>query len=446
MGILSLVESLLGRSAYADSSRDRGPSLGDREVEEARKAYGGNISLPVTSTTEWYLEDLDTAEHQANAGNLRMAARLAQACRTDGTAAGLLSTRTDGLVRLPKKFRGPANVLADLQGHQNSPRCEFDEMCPAQELAAFAGDGILLGFAIAELVPVKGRDFPVFVRLAPEHLSYRWNENQWYYSSVTGLLPVTPGDGRWVLLTCGRQAPWLYGIWRSLGLSFVTKRNAQLARASYEATLANPARIAYTPSGATPAQSESWFRSVINWGLSTVYQVQPGFDLKLLESNGRGWEIFRSTIEACNTEMIINLAGSTVLVDGGAGFSNSSIHASIRSDLIKSTADGLAHVINTQVLPSYVVAKYGEDAVVDCPAMEWDVEPPKDLAQNAQALVTTGQAIAQLTEALSKQGRALDVDAMCLRFGVPLSAVPTEVETDTEDRDPKLTVIQGGAV
>lgn len=438
MGLASRIASLLGISAYADSTRARGPSLGDPQVEKARSIYGGNITRPPTSITRWYHANLESALHEANAGNLFEAAKLFEAARMDGTLSGLLSTRTDGLVRLPKKFTGPDHILRDLQAHHDAPRSVFDEMLPASELAAFTQDGIGLGVAVGELVPIQGRDYPVFVRLPPEYLVYRWTESRWYYNSNVGLLPITPGDGRWVLFTAGRQAPWLHGQWRALGQSWITKQHAQLAKANWESTLANPARIAVAPNGATPAQTNSWFRSVIDWGLNTVFQVNPGYDLKLLESNGRGWECFLKTIEACNLEMAINLCGQSVTVDGGAGFSNSAIHASIRSDLIKATADALAYVINTQVLPAFVVNRYGEEALADCPSVEWDVEPPKDLAQNAQTLVTTAQAIAQLSEALAATGRQLDVEGLCLRFGVPLTA---KAETPA----PKLSLVQGGA-
>ena len=156
------------------------------------------------------------------------------------------------------------------------------------------------------------------------------------------------------------------------------------------------------------------------WGVNTVFGLTPGYEIKLLESNGRGYDSFCKTIDAQNAEMIICVAGQTVTTDGGAGFQNSDIHRSIRADLIKATADALAFTINTQGLPAFVESRWGIDALDRCPVVEWDVTPPKDRSAEAQALVTVAQAIAQLTDSLAVHGRVLDVDQLAQRFAIPL--------------------------
>jgi hypothetical protein len=402
VGIIAAIAALLGRSTYALPAND--------------------------NQTRWYLADLEAAEHSADIGQLAPAARLMRSARKDGVISGVLSTRTSGLVRLPKKFSGDARIVADLQSGGDIARSVFDEMFPATELALLAGDGELLGVGVGELVPVEGRDFPVFVRLDPEFLYFRWNENRWYFRSIIGLIPITPGDGRWILHTPGgRNAPWQHGLWRALGRAFIRKEHAALHKENWEAKLANPARVAIAPQGATEAQSESWFRRVMAWGINTVFGLTPGYDVKLLESNGRGFESFNTTIADQNNEIVISLAGQTVTTDGGAGFANADIHKSIRADLIKATADGLAYTINTQGIPPYVVSKYGEEALENSAVVEWDVSPPKDKSQEATMLVSVANAISLLTEALAKSGDKLDVEATCARFDVRVLPRPSAV-------------------
>lgn len=420
MPLVQRLKALLGISAYQAPV----PSAiaVDPETERAiRGVMGGQIAPPIHSRTRWYLSDVEAAEHAADSGDLTTVAQLMRAARKDGVLAGLLSTRTGGLVRLPKRFRGDPRIVQALELGHDKVRSVFDEMFPPQELALLAADGELCGVGVGELVPVEGRDYPVFVRLDPEFLVYRWNENQWYFRSILGLLPITPGDGRWILHTPGgRNAPWQHGLWRAVGRAFIRKEHANLHKDNWEAKLANPARVAVAPTGSTEEEKQSWFQAVMAWGVNTVFGMKPGYDVRLLESNGRGHESFEKTIADQNNEYQIALAGQTVTTDGGTGFANADIHKSIRADLIKATADALAFTINTQGIPPFVLERWGEDALDNSACVEWDVTPAKDRAAEAQSLATTATAIVQLTDALAAHGRKLDIDAVCSRFGVPV--------------------------
>lgn len=413
--------ALLGLSAYAPPVNVAGtPS--DASIEAARRRNGGSVQPLPTTRTRWYMSDLESAEYLADQGDMQSAAELMRSARKDGVLSGVLSTRTGGLVRLPKVFRGDPEIVAQLELGHDLTRSVFDEIFPAGELAQLAADGELLGVGVAELVPVEGRDYPVCVRLDPAFLLYRWNENRWYYRSIAGPLPITPGDGRWILHTPGgRMAPWQAGLWRAIGRAYIRKEHASLHCDNWEAKLANPARVAVAPTGSVEQQKADFFRQVMAWGVNTVFGLTPGYDVKLLESNGRGYESFKQTIADQNNEMIITIAGQTVTTDGGTGFANADVHKSIRADLIKATADGLAYTINTQGLPAFVALRFGPDALASrSVVVEWDVTPPKDRTAEANSLVTIATAITALTDALARHGRELDVAAVCSRFGVPV--------------------------
>jgi len=415
----------LGISAHrSPEPGDSSPSLGDPEIDKLREAFAGQLSLMPRSVTRWYLRDVESAEHAADAGDLSHAARLMRSAHKDGVYKGVLSTRTGGLVRLPKRFRGDPEIVAALDRDDDDTRGVFDEMFPATELALLAADGLELGVGVAELVPVVGRDFPIMVRLDPEWLWYRWNENRWYYRSIVGMLPITPGDGKWILhLPGGRVSPWQNGTWRAVGRAYIRKEHAAFRKDNWESKLANAARVAVAPQGASEAQKESWFQSVMAWGVNTVFGMTPGYDVKLLESNGRGHESFTSTIEEQNNEYKMVVAGQVVTSDGGTGFSNQDVHKSIRADLIKETADGLAYTINTQGLPQYIIDAFGEDKLIPGAIVEWDVTPPKDRNSEATALTATAAALSGLTKALAPHGLKLDAKAIAVAFGIPLQVV-----------------------
>jgi phage gp29-like protein len=231
----------------------------------------------------------------------------------------------------------------------------------------------------------------------------------------------------------GRNAPWQHGLWRALGRAWIRKEHANMHKDNWEAKLANPARVAVAPQGATEEQQENWFRRVMAWGVNTVFGMKPGYDVRLLESNGRGWDSFNQTIKDQNNEMTIALAGQTVTTDGGAGFSNADIHKSIRSDLIQATADALAYTLNTQGLPPFILERFGEEALDNGAIVQWDTKPAKDQSTEATAMVQAATAITTLRDTLSASGKVLDVDALCVQFGIPVVA-PNEVVDAEADK------------
>lgn len=376
------------------------------------------------SQTRWLQSHVEAAIVSADSGDISQAARLAASLRRDATFAGLLSTRAGGLTRLPKVFRGSPTVVADLDTRDDVGL--FDRVHPAKELELLDDDGIILGVGVGEYIYFEDCEEPTFVRLDPEFLRYRWTEDRWYYLSVAGALPITPGDGRWVLHTPGGYLnPWRGGLWPSLGRAFVAKEHAYLYRENYSGKLANPARVAYAPSGTTDEQAESFFKRVMAWGVNTVFGLKPGWEVKLVESSGQGYEVFSETIASADREFMIGIAGQIVTVDGGAGFANADIHATIRSDLIQGDAHGLASTLNAQGLRPLINRLYGSKARG---LIAWDTRPPVDLAAEANAVTAAATAITAANAALESYGLRVDAVEMTTRFKIP--TFPIEISSD----------------
>jgi hypothetical protein len=413
--------------------------LDDQLVERIRASMGGALQPVPQTRTRWLLADLENAQRLADQGDLRMLGQLWRSTRRDGVISGLTKTRTSGLVALPKIFRGREEAIKVLKD-TNRSRSIFDEMFPSPELARLAADGIGCGVGVAELVPVKGREHPMMVTLSPEFLQYRWSEGRWYYTSVAGQLPITPGDGRWILHVPGaRMCPWQSGCVEAVGRAFILKEHALLHRANFSGKLANPARVAYAPQGGTEAQRAGFLSRLISWGLNSVFELPPGWDAKLLESNGRGWEVFAEEIETADHEAMIQLAGQVVTTTGGTGFANADIHETIRADLIQETADGLALTMNTQGLPAWMFANFGADSLEECVRVAWDISRPSDRKAEGEALGALATALAPLQEQLARAGLVLDVAELANRFGAPMveGATPDPALLEAKDGEEK---------
>jgi hypothetical protein len=375
---------------------------------------GRQVTPLAHSVTRWQHDDVEAAIHDADAGNLQRAAQLCAALRRDGTIAGVLSTRTEGLIQLPVRYSGDEEMAERLEG-------EFRCVVPAAEAALLAGDGILLGVGVGELVEEPGSDVMTFRRLNPEYLIYRWSEDRWYYRSVGGLLPITPGDGRWVLHTPGgHQSPWQSGLWMALGRAYISKDHAFFYRENYSGKLANPARVAVSPAGSSANARAGFFRKIARWGVNTVFDLPQGWDVRILESNGRGFEIFEATIKTCDQEIQVVLAGQSVSTDGGKAFTSTKIFQTIRYDLIQATADRLAETINRQIIPQWANQRFGWKGVLAAPSIGWDVTPPADLIATAQLIAQFSSAVLAANAALAPYGRQIDAIGMARGFGFKL--------------------------
>lgn len=388
--------------------------VGPRELPTGDTFADGmerQLSIPQASQTRWFLSDLEAAVLSSDTGNLKLAGRLCKSLRRDGVIHGVLSTRTEGLVQLPVRFKGSDALVAAAQE-------DFRAVFPQPELALLAGDGRLLGVGVAEFVQIEGAR-PVLRRLDPEFLWYRWAEDRWYYQSIHGMLPINPGDGRWVLhIPGGSVQPWQQGLWMALGRAYIAKEHAYFLRENYSSKLANPARVAVAPQGASDAMTQSFFQKLAAWGVNTVFALKPGWDVKIVEAKGEGYQVFQQTIETCNEEMIITVAGQVVTTTGGTGFTNANVFSAIRADLIQADSDGLAATLNAQGLPVWANERFGNDA--GDIACAWDVTPPKDLNSEATALTGAANAVKALNEVLAQYGDRVDIREIARRFGVPI--------------------------
>lgn len=425
------VKALLGVSTFQKPAKGTGYDIDDPEVVRMRDVLAGGQLAPLPITrTRWYLADLETAQRKADTGDLTMAAQLWSSMRSDGKIWGLRKTLSSGIVRLPKRFRSSdAELVKELEKTNDTPSA-FEAMFPPAELALFIDDAVGLGVAVGELCPVEGRDLPRFTRLEPEFLMYRWVDNRWFYKSIVGLLPITPGDGRWMLhLPGGIVNPWRNGLWRALGRSYINKEHAMLHRSNYSSKLANPARAAIAPAGATEPERLGMLARLIAWGLNTVFELPIGWDVKLIESNGRGFQVFQDEIKTSDEESTIAVAGQTVTTDGGAGFSNAGIHELIREDIIQDVADAIAHTLNTQGLTKFSFIRRSR---ADLVSIEYVTKKPKDHEAQGRTMQITANGIAQMRNALAPDGLKPNVQEITTQFGIPVTQMTPEEKAKFE--------------
>jgi hypothetical protein len=436
-----LVAALTGLSVFSPPTQP-GPQLGDNVVDETRRSVGGRLEAIPQVRLRWYPPDVERAMHLANNGDMTLVGQLNESMKLDGVLRGLGDARTS-VVNFPRRFYGSAEVVDTLLSKNNSDRNVYDEMVPSSEARLMVWDETVCGVGIGEMVPVVGRDFPVLVRRYPQNLFYLWPKNQWYYRSIVGLMPIVPGipngpnGNHWVLhIGGGRLSPWMSGLWPTLSRSYINKTQTIFARQSYEMKHSHPARVATAPAGATEAQRQGFLAGVIRWAMNAAFDLPVGWDLKLIESNGRGIDIYEQSIKTANEEIATAWCGSSVMLQGTVGFSNVDVFRFVQKDLIKTSSSSWDHTVNTQILPAYIGQRWGIDALSNATTLETDVREPADHKIEADTMVSLGNALKSLVEAIAVAQRAagvtkpvaLNVTELLARFGLPVTeGAPYEV-------------------
>lgn len=399
---------------------------------------GTQIELPTRSVLEWTPAMVKAAQLAADTGRLMPAADLVESLMGDDRVQGVLSTRTHGLLGLPRQFFGddedveagddesPKAALEGTKALADRPAVPGDwaKMLPEAELALFAAWGILLGVALAEMVPPEERDIgerevPTMRVWHPRWLRHDWTTDTWWLTTAEGEVQITPGDGRWVLWTpYGSSRPWTKGAWRPLAFAYLLKQYALHDRTRASEVYGSAMRVGIAPDGATEEARRKQLRDLKRLGRDTALLFPSGWDVKLVEATGQTWQIYRDQIEWADRAIAIVLAGQYVTTEGTTGFSNGNIHAAIKHDLIQFTAEALATCLHEQVVKPWAERNYGSAA--RAPFVRWDTSPPEDKKTTAEAISALGDAITKLDQALSPSGRRVNAVELCSKFGVPL--------------------------
>lgn len=420
----------------------RGISLDDPRSDTVRRRIGNHLTLRPQVKTELLLEDYDKALKNATAGDLSGAVIMSKMVLTDPAFRGVFDTYVAGVCSLPKRFKGKQKYIEALEAGHESVRSLFDEMCNHDQLRLMIGDYLMLGVALGELVEVPGRPFKSLQRIDPTYLRYRWSDSQsnWYLNSVIGPIAVMPGDGRWVLWTQGVHAePWTKGFWVAASVTYIQKTHARLEQINYQRGLANAAIIAQSPQGASEQDRGDILDAAASWGSNTIFSMPPGYEMKLLQGEGTGYETFSDTIKQCNEEFYVLVSGNRVSVQGNTGFSNSSLYETIEEKRVQTTANSLEDLINLQILPQWVVDTYGIQALEECPTVFFDTTPPMDPAQLADSWTKIISALEALKVFAEKHNIPIDYNEIIrmARLPIKLSANVPEPKTLPEQHTEK---------
>jgi hypothetical protein len=420
-----------------------------QEVENDR----GVRPMRVFAQTRWDPAQGDAALREAESGSFLGIAKFLDAMRRDGLINGITGVRTSGMLRCPVKFTGDPWLVEQLRGRDpvydaggtmSDPGTPglFWDMFPESEQAAVIFDGIMAGVGIGEMVPRPGK--PPRLRHLPLHFAhYRYETDFWWYQSATNLWAITVDTdeppvateprvtedeerGRFILYTpYGRERPWIKGMWWPCSLPFIQRQNVVFDSLRWQQNLADPLKWIEAQDGADE-RHRTWLQNFIThlWRRAAGLVTPPKYRPQLVESNGRGWEVYGQAYEHAGGDLLVTLAGSKAGAgsEGGQGFSNAPEFSKIDASKTGMVATTWATTIHEQGLRRWV-ASIGQDPA-RAPWAQWDVRSPEQRAADARAMKELAAAVDAYDVTLARRGRMLDLDAYLEEQGQALPTKP----------------------
>lgn len=279
----------------------------------------------------WSTAQVKTALYEHQTGNFSQSALLVEAMLADDELPTSLEAAVNAIAgaefSLVPALDGKGKPEPNSQTQIDALEPHWSTSFPEHEIASLIRWFIMLGVAVGTIdwdtkqTPWK----PTLRTLHPEFLW--WDEGT--RDPQTGLMGVfrynhrdgsneivTPGDGRWVLLSDGR-ASWMRCSVRALATTWLVKQYTWRDWARYNERHGLPIVKAKVPVMADSSDKADFFANVRAIGTDTTALLPqfnsddgPNYDLELLEAKDQSWATFEKTIARCDRKIQVHFNGS----------------------------------------------------------------------------------------------------------------------------------------
>lgn len=358
-------------------------------------------------------------------------ALLADAMLADDRIGADVRTRVLAVAGLP--FRLEPSHKGD-QRRAKAVAREADEAWPTIAPQPLVGDlarwSLLMGFAPATCAwrTSARRWTPTASLFHPQHVDHDDVAEALRASTKVGLVPITPGDGTWVLHAPSGSRPWMTGLVRALALPWLARQYARRDWSRHSEKHGLPIVGAVVPQEADAADKDGFYSDLRRLGSEGLVMLPRdregrGFDVKYLEpGNVAASDGFKALLAHCDQAIAVSVLGQANNATEGGSYAKAQALDAIRQDLLEADAAALAETLYRQVLRPWAWFNFGDADLAPWPV--WDATPPADTAALASTHKTAGEAIVVWTQAAAAQGLAVDVEALALTYGVPLKRAP----------------------
>jgi hypothetical protein len=359
----------------------------------------------------WTVNDVRSALQDLTVGLFDKPAQLQDAIASDSRVQSAMRSRSGGLLgkpirfRLPEKYRDDPDAAKCLKAWE----AHWPQMAAEPALLDALETSSSLGVWSAQILWDTSKRLwkPYLQAFGSRYTYYQWVDRCHMAVTLDGQVPITPGDGHWVLhAPYGQYRGWMRGSIRALAQWWLARNYALRDWARYSERHGYPLLIADTPFGADPDDISAYQSQLASLGQESVLQV-PGsvdlakygkYDLRYLEAADSNWATFKALIDQCNDEITLALLGQNLTTQVKEGsFAAARVHADVRQAILEADARALAKTIHVQIARPFAAINFGDARMA--PLVSWDVSPPEDQKTKAQTFQSFASALSQLRTA-----------------------------------------------
>jgi phage gp29-like protein len=382
----------------------------------------------------WTVPAVRSALSDHEQGQFSRSAQLWDAMGRDDRLSGTLDVLISGVLGLPfemlpaEEGGEPAKQLAKQMG------ADWFDWVPEAELASLLRWYFGIGIGIGELVWETGAtEWTPRLRVHhPQFCYFDETVEAYVLSTKEGQVTITPGDGKWVLLTDGERG-YMNGLVRPLAIPWMVRTFAWRDWARNSERHGMPILLAGIPETIIDEEKQEFVDELKRLATETVVPLPKfadgsGFTLEMLEARARDWEGFERLITACNVSYAVRILGQNLTTEiQGGSYAAAGVHIRILGDKLRAIVAKLSTTSHQQIARPVVAVNSGN--LEHTPWPTWNADPPEDQQQRATALATIIPAL----DNAARIGRLIDTEALFEAFGIPFLA-----EADRKDEAGKV--------
>ena len=372
----------------------------------------GTGALPATPSEQEPLTTTTVAALRAmlddhDRGVFTRSGLLADLLRRDADVYGALQQRLTALGAHPMCFDAADDSDAAVKA-RDGLALDWHRLCSPGAQADLALDEAMMGWALAQVVWRFDEGSRVLRQTVEPWPSYAVEHDrtlrQWYVQTAEGRLPITPGDGQWLLVAPrSARAPWLWGAIRPAAEWYLSNSFAASDGRRRSETTGQGIWKVKVPSGARESvEGKGFLRSFRNLGRAAAIPAPQGatpessYDFDLIEAKADAFKIFEWLKRTGGGAIRLAILGQDLTSQnqtiGSKGTSETG--EGVTRAVVEAQARGLSDAFTQQVARPRAVY-LGEPLT----KVRIDAEPEADRKASAEASKAEADAVIRWAEA-----------------------------------------------